>query len=219
VFEAAVIAVLVGLAMTVGATALMRGSPRWRVFRDEIQATPGMHAIALRRKMIAVSCDDTGGVIVVPILGEPRRRWHVVFPVPAVTPRRTMVIGRRGELRSDVADGVAEVELGIEEVDAKYALNGRPEPLGALFSITPAREAIDAALASKQVRAVAFKAPGIIIDVDMFVLNAREARDRLQQLGPIATTLARIAVTLPEGSIVSGSTPSGDPVPIPLFRR
>ena len=49
VFEAAVIAVLVGLAITIGATAALRGSSRWRVFREDIQATPGMHAIALKR--------------------------------------------------------------------------------------------------------------------------------------------------------------------------
>jgi hypothetical protein len=219
VFEVAVIAVLVGLAVTVGATAAVRGTSPWRLFRADIQATPGMHAIALRRRLMAVSCDETGGVLLVPLVDQPRRRWHVVLSVPSVTPRRTMVIGRRGELRSDIADGVAEIELGIEELDTKYALNGRPEPLGALFSITPAREAVDAALAFKAVRAIAFKAPGIILDVEMNVLNAREARERLRDLAPIATTLARIAASLPEGAIVSGSSASGDPVPIPLFRR
>lgn len=219
VFEAAVIAVLVGLAITIGATAALRGSSRWRVFREDIQATPGMHAIALKRRQIAVTCDETGGFLCVPIVDEPRRRWHVVLPVPAVTARRIMVIGRRGELRSDVADGVAEVELGIEELDAKYVFNGRIEPLGALLSITQGREAVDAALASHQVRAIAFKPPGIIVDVEMFVLNAREARERLRDLAPIISTLAALAASLPEGAIVSGSSASGDPVPIPLFRR
>ena len=126
-------------------------------------------------------------------------------------------------LRRTGAVGACRVHSGRAwRVTGRYQLNGFHEAAAALFSIPQVSEAIDAYFADAFVRSLVLRGHSILSEATLISMSAVEARARIARFHAVATIVQPILTALPSAgpqAALGAASASGDPIPVPLFRR